>query len=411
MTLQLLAGYASEGCRRRPSSKAVAEQTGFHCALRRLSWRERRVEVVLEALSLREVSANGSVQPKEVHQPINQSPSLTGRSLDIPACDTAALLQYLREEIFPRLAPPPYAEIEIERLSHRKHVYLFLEKANNIAVVGKLFKDDFIPQEQAWQSAEREYLNLRVLRERFGMDSNACCVVAPLGKNRKLSAMLVTEKAPGRTLDYYIAKAIYEQKSERLSDKLSHLARFFVKLHRNSENDRPVSHDFPRWYLGELLNSFGQGCLSLFQRNAIERYATQWWNRNDILTADREVIVHGDATPTNFLFADERVTGIDLERMKWADRCWDLGFVAAELKHHFAWRMGDAWAAEPYIGHFLWEYTVNYQGDTQFFHDITRKIPLYMALGLLRIARNPWLGESYRKDLLFEAKQCLKYGL
>jgi aminoglycoside phosphotransferase (APT) family kinase protein len=367
--------------------------------------------VVLEALSLREISANGSVHPQEVHELINQPLSLRGRSLDVPACKTAALLRYLKEEIFPQLAPPPYAEIEIERLSHRKQVYLFHEKANNIAAVGKLFKDDFIPLEEAWQSAEREYFNLRVLRERFGMDSNACRVVAPLGKNRKLSAMLVMEKAPGRTLDYYIAKAVYEQKSQRLFDKLSHLARFFVKLHRNSENDKPVSHNLPHWYLGELLNSFSQTYLSPFQRNAIERYATQWWDRNDILTADREVIVHGDATPTNFLFADEGVTGIDLERMKWADRCWDLGFVAAELKHHFAWRMGNGWAAEPYIGHFLWEYTVNYQGDTQFFHGITRKIPLYMALGLLRIARNPWLDESYRKGLLFEARQCLKYGL
>jgi len=366
---------------------------------------------VLEALYLREVSANVSVQPREVHEPINQSPSLTAGYLDVPICDTDALLRYLREEIFPQLAPPPYAEVEIERLSHRKPVYLFLEKANNIGVVGKLFKDDFIPQEEAWQSAEREYFNLELLRERFEMDSDACRVVAPLGKNKELSAMLVTEKAPGRTLDYYIAKAIYEQACQRLFDKLSHLARFFVKLHRNSENDRQVSHDLPRWYLAELLNSLSQACLSPFQRNAIERYAAQWWSRNDILTADREVIVHGDATPTNFLFGDEKVTGIDLERMKWADRCWDLGFVAAELKHHFAWRMGNGWAAEPYIGHFLWEYTVNYQVDTQFFHDITRKIPLYMALGLLRIARNPWLSEPYRKDLLLEAERCLKYGL
>lgn len=366
--------------------------------------------MVLETLSLRAISGNSSINPKEVREPINQSPSLTGRSLDVPACDTVALLRYLREEIFPQLAPPPYAEVEMERLSHQKPVYLFLERANTIAVVGKLFKNGFIPPEEAWQSAEREYFNLELLRERFEMDGDAWRVVAPLGKNRELSAMLVTEKAPGRTLDYYIAEAIYEQKSQWLFDKLSHLARFFVKLHRNSESNRQVSLDLPRWYLAELLNSLRQACLSPSQGNTIEGYATQWWNKDDILTADKEVIVHGDATPTNFLFEDEQVIGVDLERMKWADRCWDLGFIAAELKHHFMWRTGDAWAAEPYIGHFLWEYAMNY-GDTHFFYATTRKIPLYMALGLLRIARNPWLGESYRKGLLFEAKQCLKYGL
>jgi aminoglycoside phosphotransferase (APT) family kinase protein len=118
-----------------------------------------------------------------------------------------------------------------------------------------------------------------------------------------------------------------------------------------------------------------------------------------LFAGNREVIVHGDATPTNFLFQQYEVIGIDLEKMKYADRCWDLGFIAAELKHHFAWRMGNGWYAEPFIGHFLWEYTINY-GDAPFFWVITRKIPFYMALALLRIARNPWLDEPYRKNLI-----------
>ena len=143
----------------------------------------------------------------------------------------------------------------------------------------------------------------------------------------------------------------------------------------------------------------------------MEMHAAHWWDRIDTFAEDREVIVHGDATPTNFLFDGERVTAIDLEMMKWADRCWDLGFVAAELKHHFAWRMGDAWAAEFFIGHFLREYAANYGADTRFFCTITQKLPLFMALGLLRIARNQWLDEPYRKNLLMEAEQCLKYGL
>ena len=96
--------------------------------------------------------------------------------------------------------------------------------------------------------------------------------------------------------------------------------------------------------------------------------------------------------------------------MKWADWCWDLGFIAAELKHHFMWRAGNGQLAEPFIGHFLWEYAVDY-GDSNFFHVITRKIPLYIALGLLRIARNLYLDKKYREHLILEAKRCLKYGL
>jgi len=77
------------------------------------------------------------------------------------------------------------------------------------------------------------------------------------------------------------------------------------------------------------------------------------------------------------------------------------------LKHHFMWRAGDGLKAEPYIGHFLWEYALAF-GDISLFYRITRRLPLYMALGLLRIARNNWLNEQYRYQLIGEAKSCLK---
>jgi len=322
----------------------------------------------------------------------------------------AAVFEYLKEEIFPQIAPSPYGEVEVTRLALEKPVYLFFERTRNIMVVGKYFKCESLPPEEAWLSAEKEYLNLKLLRERFGMDVDGDKVVAPLGENKDLSALLVIEMVPGQTLDYYIAKAICEQQSAELFEKLGYLARFFVKLHQSSKTDRPVSSDLPQWYLDKLLDSLSEECLSPWERNSIENYAARWWNKNEIFVSDREVIVHGDATPTNFLFDNGNVTGIDLEKMKWADRCWDLGFIAAELKHHFMWRTGDGWAAEPFISHFLWEYAVNY-GDAQFFRTITGKSPLYMALGLLRIARNHWLDESYRKHLIAEAKRCLKYGL
>ena len=321
----------------------------------------------------------------------------------------AAVCKYLKEEIFPQLASPPYGEIEVSELSRKKPVYLFLEKGKNIVVVGKSFKVESIPLEEAWLGADKEYLNLKLLRERFGMSGDTDYVVAPLGRSKELSALLITEKAPGRTLDYYIARAVYEQQRNELFEKLSHLARFFVKLHQISETDRTVSPDLPQAYMQKLLNCLRQELLGPLEEATIEQYSSRWWNEESIFVTDREVIVHGDATPTNFLFDGNMVMGIDLEEMKWADRCWDLGFIAAELKHHFMWRIGDAWAAEPFIGHFLWEYAVNY-GNIRFFHIITRKIPLYMGLGLLRIARNNWLGEHHRKNLIKEAKQCLRYG-
>ncbi|MFB0520170.1 MAG: phosphotransferase [Desulfatiglandales bacterium] len=322
----------------------------------------------------------------------------------------AAICGYLREEIFPQLAPPPYGEIEMTSLGMQKPVFLFFEKKRNIMVVGKLFKWGVITFEEAWLEADKEYSNLKLLREQLGMDGDTDRVVAPLGENKELSALLVTERVPGQTLDYFIAKAIFEQQHDELFQILSHLARFFVKLHEAGKTERPVSAELPRLYLDTLLDFLSIGPLDSSKRAEIDKYAVGWWSDKYVFASDRETIVHGDATPTNFLFDSGNVTAIDLESMKWADRCWDLGFITAELKHHFMWRTGDAWAAEPFIRHFLWQYAADY-GDTQFFPVITRKLPLYMALGLLRIARNTYVGNMHREHLILEAKQCLKYGL
>jgi hypothetical protein len=324
-------------------------------------------------------------------------------------CDTSALYQYLTAEIFPQLAPPPYGKLEIRRLSVQKSVYLFYERRNKLKVIGKFFGSESVPLEEAWRWAEKGYSNLNQARERFGMIKGTYRVVAPLGLNRELCALLVTELAPGKVLDHYIARAIYRGESAWLFEKLTCLARFFVKLHRNSETHQRVAPDLPRDYLGKLLDSLQQGPLTGSERYALEKHVGKWWENGDIFS-DHEVVVHGDATPTNFFLHRHEVVGIDLDKMKYADCCWDLGFMAAELKHHFLWRTGDSWAAEPFIGHFLWVYAVTYSGE-QFFRAITRKLPLYMTLGLLRIARNTWLDEPYRIRLIKEAKRCLKYGL
>ena len=69
--------------------------------------------------------------------------------------------------------------------------------------------------------------------------------------------------------------------------------------------------------------------------------------------------------------------------MEHANFMHDLGIIAAELKNHFAIYRGDARKAEPYIGHFLWQYSRNEPE----FHAITRALPFFISLGLLRMAR------------------------
>jgi len=64
-------------------------------------------------------------------------------------------------------------------------------------------------------------------------------------------------------------------------------------------------------------------------------------------------------------------------------------------------------AAEPFIGHFLWEYCGYFPDRDSAFRAITLRVPFYMGITLLRIARNSWIDETYRYRLIREAKQIL----
>jgi aminoglycoside phosphotransferase (APT) family kinase protein len=133
------------------------------------------------------------------------------------------------------------------------------------------------------------------------------------------------------------------------------------------------------------------------------------WRQQPRMWEDQRVLVHGDATPSNFLFGDSlNVTAIDLERMKRADRVFDLGRIAGELQHFYLQATGNKYAAEPFIGHFLWEYACHFPDRDRAFCSITGRIAFQMGLTLLRIARNSWINEGQRQRLVEEAKIILR---
>jgi Ser/Thr protein kinase RdoA (MazF antagonist) len=121
--------------------------------------------------------------------------------------------------------------------------------------------------------------------------------------------------------------------------------------------------------------------------------------------------VHGDVTPSNILFGEGLwVIAIDLERMKYADRVFDVGRVVGELKHFFL-QHADGREAEPFIGHFLWEYACHFPDRASAFASVTRRLPFHMGLTLLRIARNSWISSNHRERLIAEAQTVLRSGL
>ena len=124
---------------------------------------------------------------------------------------------------------------------------------------------------------------------------------------------------------------------------------------------------------------------------------------------DQQVWLHGDATPANFLFGDGMdVAAIDLERMKRGDRMFDVGRVAGELQHAFMRDTGDRHRADPFIGHFLWEYSCHFPDRQRTFESIKARVPYYMALNLLRIARNDYIDRDYGGRLVSQAKRLLQ---
>ena len=126
---------------------------------------------------------------------------------------------------------------------------------------------------------------------------------------------------------------------------------------------------------------------------------------------DRQVWLHGDATPANFLFGHGMdVAAIDLERMKRGDRVFDVGRVAGELRHAFLRDSGDRHRAEPFIGHFLWEYSCHFPDREQTFESVTARAPYYMALNLLRIARNDYISRDYGSRLVSRQSETAAAG-
>lgn len=316
------------------------------------------------------------------------------------------LFDYLRREIFPQLGCDCRDGIRVFRTNGSNAVYIYEDRTSNRKVVGKFFfSERMMDWEKAGHRLEREYRGIGEFRSL--LDSRIHYVARALGRNEQLNRLLVVEYCFGEGLDQVIFRAIRERNSGLLYDKLKALAYFLVSVHNRSAC--PAGVDFERIcrYFRTLFSGLDR-LLSAEEKAGFLRWCGSW--RSDaIMWQDQEVLVHGDATPANFIFGDRmQVTAFDLERNRRTDRLFDVGRIAAELQHFFLRNAGNKYAAEPFIGHFLWEYCCHFPDRDRAFASITGKIPYYMGMNLLRIARNSYLDWNYRRLLIEEAKKCLE---
>jgi hypothetical protein len=94
--------------------------------------------------------------------------------------------------------------------------------------------------------------------------------------------------------------------------------------------------------------------------------------------------------------------------MRRGDRMFDLGRVAGELQHAFISATGDDGRAQPFVRHFFWEYSCHFPEHERTFESVTARAPYYMALNLLRIARNDYIAPDYGGKLVARAKELLR---
>lgn len=317
---------------------------------------------------------------------------------------------YLRNVIQPQVnGATDNASYRVFRLNGSNDVYLYENRCTGAKVVGKFFCSARKREaEKAVARLTHEFDNLRAMRE-YGLKDYPHHVVRPLGCNASLNALLVTEYCEGELLSDLILSAIRSGDAGRLYHKLTALAYFLATLHNRTALGERVDFHQDCAYADRLINR-------LLKMNAIgwdEARELFWlrdqWRSLPRMWEDRQVMVHGDATPENFIFGhDLLVIALDLERAKRADRVFDTGRIAGELKHFFMRATGDRYAAEPFIGHFLWEYACHFPDRDSAFRSISGRTPFYMGITLLRIARNRWVAPDYRRCLIDEAKECLR---
>jgi hypothetical protein len=294
------------------------------------------------------------------------------------------------------------------QLSGSNVVYAYEEKFSRTRIICKFYGPKFRPDlDMAGWMARQEYEGLKTLR-RYNLIGSPHHVIRPLGCSRDIDGVLAVEYYAGEEFSHAIARAIHQQDDAHLYWRLKALAYFLATQHDRTAIGTAVDFHADCRYLDTVTGRLRKAHrIGSEDTGELSRLRDRWRDKPR-MWEDRQVWLHGDATPANFLFGDGMdVAAIDLERMKRGDRMFDVGRVAGELQHAFM-RQADRHRADPFIGHFLWEYSRHFPDPERMFESIQARVPYYMALNLLRIARNDYLDPDYGRRLVRQAKRLLQ---
>jgi aminoglycoside phosphotransferase (APT) family kinase protein len=316
---------------------------------------------------------------------------------------------YLQYEIQPQISgSSDRSSYRVFGLNGSNDVYLYEDRDTGSKVIGKFFLSS--RKKNAAKAATHlthEFDNLCLMRD-YGMTGHHH-VVKPLGRHYSMNALLVTEYSDGQLLSEVILGAIHRGDHDKLYQKLTALAYFLSSFHNRTAIGVGVDFHEDCSYMDRLIDKL-RHIQAIGWDEAQELYwLRDQWRNQARMWEDQQVLVHGDATPDNFMFGNGLdVIAFDLERTKRADRVFDTGRIAGELKHFFMRATGNRHAADPFIGHFLWEYSCHFPNRDSAFRSINGRTQFHVGITLLRIARNNWVDAEYRRRLINEAKECLR---
>ena len=322
------------------------------------------------------------------------------------------LYGFLHDEIQPKLNLSGDLDYRVFLLHASNSVFLYEETRSLRRIIGKFYYCGGENRAAAHATLEQEFANLKYIRS-LGFCGNGMHYIArPLGRNAALNELLLEEYCYGESLSSVIRRSIQNSDPELLFYKLTALAFFLSRLHNRTTQPGNVDFNPAVHYAHGIIRTLAErGWISEHRKNRFHELVHFWHDRPE-MWSDCPVTVHGDATPENFLFGDGlHVISFDLERMRSADRLFDVGRLTAELAHFFMLYAGNRFYAEPFIGHFLWEYSCHFPDRGSAFRAISRRLPYYMGINLMRIARNNYFTWDYRQMLLNAASECLKGGL
>jgi Phosphotransferase enzyme family len=294
------------------------------------------------------------------------------------------------------------------RLSGTHEVYCYQEKYSHARIICKFYGPRFKSDPGlAAIVAQQECDNLQTLRG-YDLIGYPHHVIQPLGVNPDINCVLALEYYTGEELTQAIRRASYHHDDTYLFWRLKALAYFLSSQHNRTEKNEGIDFEVECDYFDTIIRTL----LKSSRIDKADAEELSWlqglWRNRPQMWQDRQVWLHGDATPGNFLFGDGlQVGAIDLERMRRGDRAFDVGRVAGELQHAFMIATERKSLAEPFISYFFHEYSSHLADSRTAFDCITARTPFYMGLNHLRVARNDYITEAYGRRLVRQAKRLL----